>query len=153
MCSYVDDIMVVPEFFLIKSIKKINNLFNPQSWGVVTLIILYLTVFLFLILFFSQSSKVRFNIVKSFFVIVPLFVFSLFFMIYSNSTSKKEFAILISSNAYIKTAPSVEADDYFVLHEGVKFKLIDRIENWSRISLGDGKDGWLENKHFLIIDK
>ena len=44
-----------------------------------------------------------------------------------------------------------ESDNRFIIHEGIKFRLIDEIDNWSRIELLDGNDGWIENNHFIKV--
>ena len=85
---------------------------------------------------------------------LPLLMICIFFMIYSNQLEKNnQYAILTSYNAYVKMAPSQQSDDYFIIHEGIRFKIIDELDNWSRILLSDGKDGWVENQHFLTITK
>jgi SH3-like domain-containing protein len=62
------------------------------------------------------------------------------------------FAILVSQNTYVKTAPSLNAANQFIIHEGLKFEIIDMVDGWSRVLLSDGKDGWVENNHFLKIN-
>ncbi|NUM63623.1 MAG: hypothetical protein HUU44_16050, partial [Ignavibacteriaceae bacterium] len=36
--------------------------------------------------------------------------------------------------------------DAFVIHEGLKVNLEDKIDNWVKIKLADGKVGWVENE-------
>ena len=68
-----------------------------------------------------------------------------------NSSNAQPYGILISDNGYVKTAPSTASDNRFIIHEGLKFKLIDEVDNWSRIELLDGNDGWIENNHFIKV--
>ena len=46
-----------------------------------------------------------------------------------------------SSN--IKSDPSLKSETSFILHEGTKVQIIAEDEDWYRILLADGKDGWI----------
>ena len=49
------------------------------------------------------------------------------------------------ANAYIKSAPSIQSDDLFILHEGTKVQVLEVFNDWTKIKLSDGMIGWLEN--------
>jgi len=147
----IDDIQSVPVFFITKIINDIKIKFSPSQWAYITILVLYLILFLCLVLFFSKSLESRTSSLKTLFFIVPIFLLIIFFLIYSNVDKKYNDAVLVSPNAYVKTAPSNDADDYFIIHEGVKFELIDKLDDWSRILLSDGKDGWVNNNHFKVV--
>ena len=53
--------------------------------------------------------------------------------------AKEQRAVLLIENVYVKTAPSVQAQDAFVLHEGTVVYLDDRIDSWQEIRLTDGQ--------------
>ena len=147
----IDDIKEVPDFFLVRAINIVNALFSPSQWGYVAIILLYVNVILFLLFLFSNLVDTRANALRALLLTAPVLVIGLFFLIYSHSDSKYHDAVLVVSNAYVKTAPSESADDYFIIHEGVKFQLIDEVEDWSRILLADGKDGWVKTPDFQVI--
>ena len=149
----IDDIKSVPQFFLVKIINDINVKLNSSQWAYVVILALYLNLIFFLLFFFSKSVDARVNSLRSLLITIPILLITVFFLIYSNFDNKYDTAVLVDSNAYVKTAPSMEADDYFIIHEGVKFQLIDEVDNWSRVLLSDGKDGWISNSTFLKIVK
>jgi SH3-like domain-containing protein len=37
------------------------------------------------------------------------------------------------------------ASDAFVLHEGTTVYVIESLDNWDKIQLTDGNEGWIEN--------
>jgi len=37
------------------------------------------------------------------------------------------------------------ATDAFVIHEGTKVYVIESLDNWDKIQLTDGNEGWIEN--------
>ena len=149
----IDDIKSVPQFFLVKIINDINVKLNSSQWAYVVILALYLNLIFFLLFFFSKSVDARVNSLRSLLITIPILLITVFFLIYSNFDNKYDTAVLVDSNAYVKTATSIEADDYFIIHEGVKFQLIDEVDNWSRVLLSDGKDGWISNSTFLKIVK
>lgn len=55
----------------------------------------------------------------------------------------KDEAIVLSPTAVVRTSPDAGSDPLFTLHEGAKVRLVEQRGDWMRISLPDGKNGWL----------
>ena len=51
----------------------------------------------------------------------------------------------MEANAYVKSAPSTQSEDLFILHEGTKVLVLETFNNWTKIKLSDGMIGWLES--------
>jgi tetratricopeptide (TPR) repeat protein len=60
-------------------------------------------------------------------------------------------AILMASVATVKNSPDPKSSDAFVLHSGVKLWVIDRVSEWVKIRLADGKQGWVERSSIEVI--
>jgi len=43
----------------------------------------------------------------------------------------------------VKSAPGLNSADQFVIHAGLKVKVVDEDGDWSRIELYDGNSGWI----------
>ena len=150
----IDDIQVVPEFFLIKVFKQYCNWLSLNQWVWVFFVLLYLVLVLCLFFIFSTSFYFKNILLRLLFIFIPLFVLSSTALIYSNKIfNSTNYGVLVSPNEYVKIAPSKESDDYFIIHNGIKFKIIDSLGVWTRILLTDGKDGWIQNKNFIKIHK
>ena len=150
----IDDIQSIPDFFITKILKDFLYLFSLNQWAMISLGLLYFTLLLFLLFLFSSSFTLKSRVLRFLFLFLPLFLISLSAVLYHGSTlSDSSEAVLIASNAYVKIAPSTDAEDYFIIHNGIKFKVVDKVDGWSRIVLTDGKDGWVENKYFVKITK
>jgi SH3-like domain-containing protein len=50
----------------------------------------------------------------------------------------------MQANAYVKSAPSSQSEDLFILHEGTKIQVLESFNDWSKIKLSDGMIGWVE---------
>ena len=53
-------------------------------------------------------------------------------------------AIVFAEIAPVKSEPKKEASDAFVLHEGTKVYIQESLDNWMKIQLPDGTEGWIE---------
>jgi hypothetical protein len=69
----------------------------------------------------------------------------------SNKEQQSDTAILMVTNSFVKSAPDANGNDLFMLHEGVKFQILDRVGDWSKIRLADGKVGWIEHGNYEKI--
>lgn len=51
--------------------------------------------------------------------------------------------IVLIPTAVVRTSPDAASEPVFTLHEGAKVRLVEHRDDWTRISLPDGKNGWL----------
>jgi hypothetical protein len=65
--------------------------------------------------------------------------------------SSNDYGILLKSVATAKISPDAQSNDAFVIHEGIKFRIEDEVNNWVKIKLADGKVGWLTENSFDLI--
>ena len=57
----------------------------------------------------------------------------------------------MSSAVPVKSSPDRAATDLFVVHEGTKLSLGERIDGWVEIRIADGRKGWIETSRIEII--
>ena len=148
----IDDIKAVPDFIFVNWFKSFNSLLSESQWAGLLLFLLYLTFVILVIFLFSNQLSIKLTLIKVCLFIVPLFFISLVFLLYSSSDRRFSYGVLLNSNAYVKSSPSESSSDYFIIHEGVKFEIIDQLNDWCRIELADGKDGWILNDTFKKIN-
>ena len=146
----VDRVVPVPQFFLFA---KWNNLVTARSsgsWGIIAVVCVWLALIAFAIYLFVASMRR-----VGFYSGLALLFFAGFFVYLSYTQSQAEYgsnqAILTATNTYIKSAPDASGTDLFIIHEGAKLYILDRVGVWSKIRLADGKVGWLDQKTFTVI--
>ncbi|NCS89373.1 MAG: SH3 domain-containing protein [Ignavibacteria bacterium] len=59
--------------------------------------------------------------------------------------------IVVENTVTVKLSPDHKSGDAFIIHEGLKVKLEDTIDDWVKIRLPDGKVGWLQRNDLEII--
>lgn len=60
-------------------------------------------------------------------------------------------AIIMTPNVYVKSAPTDDATDLFILHEGLQVDVQDPKGSWVRIAVGNDKQGWVPAASIAII--
>ena len=146
----VDRIIPVPQLSIVTKWQNFVASRCSRTWAILSIVSIWLALVAFtLYLFVDNVRKV------GFYAGGVLLFFALFFSYFSYTQHQSEYgachAILTSSNAYVKSAPDASGTDLFIIHEGVKLNILDRVGEWSKVRLADGKVGWVEQSAFSII--
>ena len=81
-----------------------------------------------------------------------IFVFFLTVLVArASDLARQDSAIVIASITTVKNSPDEKSSDAFVLHGGVKVHITDRLNEWVKIRLADGKVGWMESSAAAVI--
>lgn len=56
----------------------------------------------------------------------------------------KDNAVVMVDITTAKNSPDEKSSDAFVLHAGAKVTITDRVNDWLKVRLADGKVGWLQ---------
>ena len=140
----IDAIEPLPQSVFSKWYRNIADTFTFDGWAIWTVVFSISFVALFLLYYFSYSEK-RKRLLFATSLLAVLFLVgtvTMAFLTYADF-SKNQPAIIFSSQIEVKSEPSMGSDSAFVLHEGTKVQITGQDGNWYRISLADGKDGWI----------
>ena len=111
---------------------------SSKRYAYLSIIFSFLSVILFI---FRKKYKLANNL-----SIACLLAFIVCFILAYNTTynqKTKTFAILMTSNSYVKSEPNEYSDDILSIHAGIKLEILDQVQGWNKIRLEDGKIGWL----------
>ncbi|MCX7879136.1 MAG: tetratricopeptide repeat protein [Ignavibacteria bacterium] len=148
----IDKIDELPKFFLQSWWETVRDLFNSSTWGLLTLIVFWLSVLnfsLFLIVRSITAKKVVF-LIGSVFILISLLFATLGYSRFDTETNSKH-GIIFSLTSYIKSSPEENSTDLFILHRGTKVEILDEIGNWFKIKIPNGNIGWIPKKDIEII--
>lgn len=54
--------------------------------------------------------------------------------------------VIIETSVIVKSSPDYSSKDSFQIHEGLKVRIEDNVDDWVKIRLDDGKIGWITEK-------
>ena len=149
----IDRIVPQGEMFFVTWYRTIVNIFSIDTWAIIAIASFILMLALLLVYLLSDKTWVR----KSGFYssLAMLIVFAL--SIIAAFQQKKQIevrntVIVVSSAASVKSTPTENGTDLFVVHEGTRAHIIDdSMKDWKEVKLDDGKRGWLQNSQIERI--
>lgn len=148
----IDKIDQLPEFFVTRWIRAIENILSPKGWRVAILLLFALTGVSWSMFHTSQRYSNR----KSYFLsggictilLVITVVFSISSQYHSTHSDK---AIITSPMVTVKSSPEESGMEKFILHEGSKITIEDNVGDWYLVKIADGNKGWIHNTEIEII--
>jgi len=148
----VDEIDDIPEFFLITWYKNARNMLSSNSWSVVSLIsflIICLMVVGFVVTRRRGSKQILFP------AIILVLIISALSLTMSIQQSKRitdrNTCIVFMQTVTVKSSPDESGTDLFVIHEGLKVEISDKLSDWFEIRLPDGNVGWIPSAAVEVI--
>ena len=145
----VDKIVPVPQLGIIVHWNDLVSSKSSKGWGTLALILICLSLFFFALYIFIGFRNLT---ITTGCVLLFFSISSFGFAIKQNEKEQNpDMAILTIANSFVKSAPDNGGNDLFMLHEGIKFQVLDRVGEWNKIRLADGKVGWIEKGSFEKI--
>lgn len=148
----IDKIDALPEFFLFEWWESFLLSFSLQTWIVISLFLYFLLLAAFAGYFLAgHIIPQRITFFSGAAVLIVLLITISVVAIKLNREEKRLEAVIVENSVVVKLSPGTEANDGFIVHEGLKILLEDKVDEWRRIRLPDGKVGWVEKNHIVII--
>lgn len=147
-----DTIEAVPEFFAIGWWRVVRHLMSSNGWAIFSLVSLILVLGCVLCFLLSRRLLVR---KAGFYAGITLLFFLVIGVLFAAEGRREALdrtaAIVMHEAVAVKSSPSSEATDLFILHEGARVRTGTRHEQWSEITIADGKKGWMESDKLEAI--
>jgi tetratricopeptide (TPR) repeat protein len=70
---------------------------------------------------------------------------------YHSYDKKHPHGIVVEKQIEVMSAPIAESEVLFTIYEGTKTKLLEARDNWIRITLTDGREGWIFKQSLVFI--
>lgn len=143
-----DKVDMLPPFFIFNIWEGVLASFSVIGWTIIAYIVFIILLLCILAYFFSRSA-VQQRI--SFFSGIGLTALLILTIILLTVKMNKEFnikdGIIVESSVTVKSSPDNSSKDEFIIHEGLKVRLEDKVDDWVKIRLDDGKIGWIYEKY------
>jgi tetratricopeptide (TPR) repeat protein len=148
----VDNIEQLPKPFFARWWNSVSGLFSADGWAVWSSVAFILFLILLGSYFFSRSLQIR-KLAFSAAVLAAVFVIFSFALAARQSgiAGDRTSALILCPRVNVKSAPSVTGTDLFMIHEGLKVRITDKLEKWREIELSDGNKGWVSDSCLVRI--
>ncbi len=142
--AIVDKIEVLPELFLVRWYRNFETAFSADQWGYISVVLCVLFLIMAALFLYSRSIIIK----KIGFVVGFVLFFStigaIFFASRQNSRIvEREYAIITAPSVTVKGAPNDSGTSLFLIHEGLKVRIVEELGEWYNIRLADGNEGWI----------
>lgn len=145
----IDEVKVVPKVGFAKLLRDFTGIYHYNTWAWIAIGLSISFLLAFLVYYFSETTLAK---RISFFVMFALIVFIVIaaaaaFFEKSHYDNEKP-AIVFAEIAEVRSEPQSGSSVVFVLHEGTKVFVEEEVDNWEKVQLTDGTEGWIE-KHAI----
>ncbi len=140
----VDSIQELPGIFIVRWWDSLVNSQSTDKWAWMSIVSFLLFLVMMGFYFFARSGDIKRITFWSGSLLIVLAIFSWSFAARQKSRMVNHtFAIVMHPTVTVKSSPSEKGTNLFVIHEGLKVKITDKIGEWVEIKLADGNKGWL----------
>lgn len=142
----IDEVKVVPKVGFAKLLRDFTAIYHYNTWAWIAVGLAISFFLAFLGYYFSETTVVK---RVSFFVMFALVVF-IFIVVAAAIFEKSHYdnekpAIVFVEIAEVRSEPQKGSPVIFVLHEGTKVYVEEKVDSWKKVQLTDGTEGWIEN--------
>ncbi len=142
----------IPELFFVRWYNFVSLVLNSNEWAKISLFTFI--IFLLMASIYIYSSRYSYKVL-GFWLALSFLLISILSVSFS---ARNKYLVYDSNKAIIfsplvsgKSSPDDSGTDLFVLHEGTKVSIEDKVGDWFEIRLSDGNKGWVSAKSLEII--
>jgi tetratricopeptide (TPR) repeat protein len=141
----IDEIKDVPKVGFAKLIQNFTGIFNYNTWAWISIGIAFIFLLSFIGYYFSQLTLSK----RIYFIGMFILLFALLLSVSAGITEKSHYdndlpAIVFAEMTEVRSEPQKAGSSIFLLHEGAKVYVKETLENWKKIELTDGTEGWID---------
>jgi tetratricopeptide (TPR) repeat protein len=141
----IDEIKVIPKVGFSKMVHDFASIFHYNTWAWISVGLSTLFLLCFMGYYFSKFTFTKRIFFFGMFVLILLLLISVSAAISEKNDYENERpAIVFAEMVLVKNEPQNASNTVFTLHEGTKVFVMETLENWKKIQLTDGTEGWIE---------
>jgi len=141
----IDEIKEIPKVGFAKLVQNFTGIFNYDNWAWISVGIAFAFLLSFIGYYFSQLTLSK----RIYFIGMFVLLFSLVLSVSAGIIEKDRFnndrpAIVFAEMTEVRSEPQKAGSSIFLLHEGAKVYVKETLQNWKKIELTDGTEGWID---------
>ena len=141
----IDEIKVIPTVGFSKIVHDFASIFHYNTWAWISVGFSTLFLLCFIGYYFSKLTVTKRIFFFGMFGLLLLLLVSVSAAISEkNDFDNERPAIVFAEMVLVKSEPQKGSNTVFTIHEGTKVFVLESMENWRKIQLTDGTEGWIE---------
>ncbi len=147
----LDKIEKVPENILLRIKKRINRIFNYDTWAWIAVISAIAGFLIFGLFLFTKQANTKRLAFVGMFISLFLLIFAWYNADFGYRLSQVKYGIVFNPKTELMTEPNLTSDVVISLHEGSKVQVLKNDGDWYLVKLPDGKKAWLPKEDVRVI--
>lgn len=141
----IDEVKVIPKVGFAKLLRDFTAIYHYNTWAWISVSFSVLFLLSFIGYYFSQLTVSKRIFFFGMFVMFVLLLISVAAAVFEKSHYSNEIpAVVFAEMVEVKSEPQKLSSNVVTLHEGTKVYVKETLENWKKIQLTDGTEGWIE---------
>ncbi|HTG67418.1 MAG TPA: tetratricopeptide repeat protein [Flavobacterium sp.] len=142
----VDEIKEVPTVGFAKLLRDFTAIYHYNTWAWIAVAFSVLFLLSFLGYYFSELALNKRLFFFGMFLMLVFVLISFSSAVVEKSHFKNERpAIVFTQMTDVKSEPQNKGASVLILHEGTKVFVKETVDNWKKVQLTDGTEGWIES--------
>ncbi|MUP45002.1 tetratricopeptide repeat protein [Gramella sp. BOM4] len=143
----IDDIEAVEQTGIDKWFNDLIAVFSYSTWAILSIVFSVLFVGLFLFYYFSTTPLYKRLLFGFSVASLVLCIVSVLFAFQQESyIEDNQYAIIFAEETEVRDEPNLRGEGSFELHEGTKARILENYQEWSKIELANGAQGWIKTE-------
>jgi tetratricopeptide (TPR) repeat protein len=147
-----DRINSVGEFFLTTWVKRFISMADSDLWAWSGLLLFAVALVALGFFLYANTTLVK---RMGFFAGIIFILLSITTLSFSYSQKSRQVnrseGIVFAPTLNVKSSPDTSGTDLFVIHEGTKVRILDKLGSWLKVVIKDGSEGWIPANEIEII--
>ncbi|HSD07826.1 tetratricopeptide repeat protein [Flavobacterium sp.] len=142
----IDEIKVIPKVGFAKILRDFTGIYPFNTWAYIAISFSVLFLLFFIGYYFSKTGLIKRVFFVGMFIVLVFVLMSVSAAFFEKSHFDNERpAIVFAESADVRSEPQNASSSIFVLHEGTKVYVEEKLDNWKKIVLTDGTEGWIDS--------
>ena len=142
----IDAVEILPKSQITRLKEKTIDLFSQDGWGYFIVLLTWLLALFWGLYLWNKVPIFK----RTFFVSIVVLALILFgslsvAIIKSSNTADTTYGILFNKKIEVWAEPNSRAEVLFLLHEGTKVQMLDKLQEWQKIRIANGSEGWVKD--------
>lgn len=142
----IDAVEILPKSQITRFKEKTIDLFSQDGWGYFIVLLTWLLALFWGLYLWNKVPIFKRTFFVSIVVLALILIGSLSMaIIKSSNTADTTYGILFNKKIEVWAEPNSRAEVLFLLHEGTKVQMLDKLQEWQKIRISNGSEGWVKD--------